>query len=83
MNLLQFLQDGAGANSNMRALVALVVAGIIGTWIVANVAMAYNAIFHGGAVAIVPMDTNMIWAIGVALGAKTAQAAVETKAGKQ
>ena len=76
--MLQFLQDNSGQNSSMRLMVAFVVLAIMVTWIAANVAMAWNAM-HGGHLAIVPMDSNMIWALGVALGAKTAQSVVENK----
>ena len=79
MNFMQFFQDSTGANSNMRLMVTLVVVAIIGTWLVANMVMAWQALKGHGSLAIVPMDANMIWALGVALGAKTAQAVVENK----
>lgn len=78
MNLMQFFQDGTGENSNMRLLVAIVVIAIVVTWVAANIAMAWNAM-HGGHLAIVPMDDKMLWAIGIALSGKVAQAAVENK----
>jgi hypothetical protein len=74
--LASFLQD-TGNNSLMRALAAMIVVGVLVVWVAANIAMAWDAIAHDAALAIVPMTKDMLWAIGIALGGKTAQAVAE------
>lgn len=69
----KMLEDTQGNQSTMRAAVIATVASVLAVFVLSNAAMMVKALFQSGAINIVDFEPQMIWALGVALGAKSIQ----------
>ena len=79
MNIMQFLQDNAGANSSGRLLQFLAVLVILCIYLIANLIQAWNAISGHTAFVPFPMDQYMLWALGIVAAWNVSKTVAEGK----